>query len=112
MSDPVDSVAAAQERARLAKMRLEGSVAALRERVDPRSIARKAADGLREQGEAAAGAALRNPGIVAGALAAAGLLIARRPVLALFRRRHKDTKAASKHSITHTAREGTKGKPQ
>jgi len=112
MSDALDPVVVAQERARIARARLESSVAALRERVDPRTIAKNAANGLREQGEAAAAVALRNPGIVAGALAAAGLLIVRRPILALFRRRRKDPKGAAKHCITHTAREGAKGKPQ
>ncbi|SDA12970.1 hypothetical protein [Sphingomonas sp. NFR15] len=117
MSGAVDPVAAAEERARIARARLETSAAALRERVDPRTVARNAAEGLREQAEAAAAVARRNPGIVAGTLAVAGLLIARRPVLALFRRRGKDTAGGdtaggAKHSITHTAREGAKGKPQ
>lgn len=112
MSDAVDPVVVAQERARLARARLEDTVATLRERVDPRTIAKNAAEGLLEQGEAAAAVARRNPGVVVGALAAAGLLLVRRPVLALFRRRRKDTKASPKHSITHTAREGAKGKPQ
>lgn len=112
MSDAVDPVVAAQERARIARARLEDSVSALRKRVDPRTIAKNATEGLREQGEAAAAVARRNPGIVAGAIAVVGLLIVRRPVLALFRRRRKDTKVAPKHSITHTAREGAKGKPQ
>jgi len=112
MNDSTDPVVIAEARAKIARARLDDSVAALRERVDPRTIGRNAFDGLREQGEAAVAVARRNPRIVAGALAAAGLLIVRRPVLALFRRRRKDTKVVAEHSITHTARKGVKGKPQ
>ena len=87
--------------ARAAKARLDETVTALRDRVDPRTLAKHAADGLREQGEVAVDVARRNPGVAAAALAAAGLLIVRRPILALFRRKKKP--------VPHIARKGAKG---
>lgn len=111
MSDTPDGVALARERARIAKARLDESVGALRERIDPRTLAKHAAEDLREQGEAAVAVARRNPGIAVAAAAVAGLLLVRRPVMALFRGRGRRGDV-SNHSVTHTAREGTKGKPQ
>jgi hypothetical protein len=105
MSSAEDNVALARARADAAKARLDDSIADLRERVDPRTLARHATDGLREQGEAAVAVAKRNPGIAAGAAAAAGLLLIRRPVMALFGR-------GRTKSETHTTRKGTKGNPQ
>lgn len=104
MSDAAERLAIAQAKAHDAKARLDGTLAALREKVDPRTLARNAADGLREQGEAAAAAARRNPAIAGAALAMAGLLLARRPVLALFRRKKKP--------VSHTPRKGAKGYSQ
>lgn len=112
MSDTPDGVALARERARVAKARLDESVVALRERVDPRTLARHAAEDLREQGEAAVAVAQRNPGIAATAAVAAGLLLIRRPLLALFRRGRKSPKYAPEQSVTHPARKGVKGKSQ
>lgn len=104
MSDAENNLAAARAQAREAKARLDETAGALRDRVDPRTIAKHAAEGLREQGEAAAAVAQRNPGVVAAALTAAGLLLVRRPVMALFRRKKK--------SVPHITRKGAKGYSQ
>jgi hypothetical protein len=104
MSDAEQKLALAQAQARDAKARLDETLGALRERVDPRTLAKHAADGLREQGEAAAAVARRNPGVAGAALAAAVLLLVRRPVMSLFRRKKKP--------VSHTARKGAKGYSQ
>ncbi|WP_242146616.1 DUF3618 domain-containing protein [Sphingomonas sp. BAUL-RG-20F-R05-02] len=101
MSAADENLALAQTQARAAKARLDETVGALRDKVDPRTIARHAADGLREQGEVAAAVAQRNPGVVAAILTAAGVLLIRRPVMALFRRKKK--------SVPHITRKGAKG---
>lgn len=104
MSDAEHNLTVAQAQARAARVRLDDTIAALRDRVDPRTIAKHAADGLREQGEAAAAVAQRNPRVVAAGLTVAGLLLVRRPVLALFRRKKK--------SAPHISRKGAKGYSQ
>lgn len=112
MSDTPDGVALARERARVARARLDESVAALRERVDPRTLAKHAGEDVRARGEAAVAVVRRNPGIAAAAAVAAGLLLMRRPLIALFRRGRKNLKNAPEHSVTHPARKGVKGKSQ
>jgi len=101
MSGAEDKLAIAEAQARDAKARLDETLVALRERVDPRAIAKNAAEGLREQGEAAAAVAQRNPGVAMAALGAVGLLLIRRPVMALFRRKNKP--------VRYNARRGSKG---
>lgn len=87
MTDPTHDLAAAELRAAAARDRLSGTVAQLQARLDPKLLAREA----KEAGTAAAldavDRARRNPGVVAGAVGATTLLLARHRLAKLFFRR-------------------------
>lgn len=75
-----------------ARERMARTLGDLQARISPKKLARNAARDLSEVGTAAATASVdtvrRNPGVVAGATAVAGLFLARHRITALFRRGH------------------------
>lgn len=97
MTDPVIRLAAAEQEAEAARARMNGTVALLQERLEPKRLAREARGGLIDARDAAverAGdIARRRPGALAGAVAAAGLFLGRHRIARLLRRRR--TKATS-----------------
>lgn len=76
----------AEARVAAAKARLQDTVDALQERLQPRSIARSAAEGGREALVAGAESARANPGKVAGAVALVTAVLARHRIAALLRK--------------------------
>jgi len=95
MTDAERDVAAAKAQAEAARQRLFGTVAALKHKLDPGTIANHAAEDLRERATAAAqigvDAVRRHPGPVAAVATAAAAWLARRHIFALFRRKPKAT---------------------
>lgn len=96
MSDPAANLRRAEVTAAEARARLDGTVAELQTRLDPGRLAQEA----KEAGSAVAIAgveqARRNPGVVAGAMAALGLFLARGKIAGMVRRRraHRKVPAA------------------
>lgn len=87
MSDDEPSLAVAQARSDRARRRLAGTLVELQARLNPKALAREAAQELREAGEELAREGLetvkRHPLTVAGVATAVGLFLARRPLRAL-----------------------------
>lgn len=98
MSDPVVRLAEAEVAAVAARERLNLTLVALQNRLEPKRLARDTVDDLREAGgvaaRKAADAAGRNPGPLAGIVAVAGLFLARHRLAALVRRGRKATRDA------------------
>lgn len=84
-------VAAAELRAKAARARLRATVDTLQERLDPRTVARDAVDGIADTGgkalNRAADAVERHPAAIVGAAAAIALVTGRHRIARLFRRR-------------------------
>ena len=103
MTDPAADIAAAERRAAQARERLSGSLQLLQARLKPRTLARDAAQSAAAAGQNAARAgvdvARHHPGPVAGAVAAAGLFLARHRIAALFRRRQPAGAKAKSRSV-------------
>lgn len=95
MSDPAARLALAEAEATAARDRLHGTLTVLQARLEPKRLARDTAKELSEAGGVAArrtaDAARRNPGALAGAVALAGLFLARHRLVALVRRPRKAT---------------------
>lgn len=110
-----DSVTAAEAQAAAARARLGVTLATLQARLAPKALAQEAAQGLIEKGQAAAesGVAVvkRNPLTVAGALAAAGLFFARKPIAKLLTRGDNATSPAP-DSLTLRKPRAVKRKPK
>ena len=88
MSDPTKlDLAAAELQAAEARQRLSGTVSQLQARLDPKLLAEDARQAGLMAARAGVDGARRNPGLVAGAVATAGLLLARHRIFALFTRR-------------------------
>lgn len=87
MTDPATTLAAAQADAALARERLSGTVSQLQERLDPQLLVREAQAVGTAAGRAAVDGARRNPGTVAGAVAAVGLLLVRHRIIGFWRHR-------------------------
>jgi hypothetical protein len=87
MTDPAHDLAEAERRAAAARERLSGTVAQLQSRLDPRQLAREAKDAGTAAALAGVDGARRHPGIVAGAVGATTLLLARHRLMKLFFRR-------------------------
>jgi hypothetical protein len=87
MIDDDPSLAVAAQRSAQARQRLAGTLVEIQARLNPKALAREAAQDLREAGHELAREGIesvkRHPLTVAGALAAIGLFVARRPVRAL-----------------------------
>jgi hypothetical protein len=94
MTDPVQQLADAELRAAAARDDLSGTVARLQARLDPKLLAREAKEAGTAAALAGVDSARRNPGIVAGAVGAATLLLARHRIASLFRRKPKRVPAA------------------
>lgn len=91
MTDPATRLLAAEADAALARERLSTTVGQLQARLDPQLLARDAQAVGTAAGLAAIDGARRNPGAVAGAVAAIGLFLARHRIGA-FRRHRKASK--------------------
>ena len=89
MSDPVARLAEAELQATAARARLSTTLATLQDRLEPRKLAQEARRGLADAGGLAADqardAVRQRPGILAGAVAVAGLFLARHRIVALVR---------------------------
>lgn len=95
-------IEAAEARVATAKARLQQTVDALQERLQPRSIARSAAEGGREALAAGAESARANPGKVAGAVALVTAVLARHRIAALLRKAQRP--AATRTKARRSAR--------
>ncbi|MEG3164305.1 DUF3618 domain-containing protein [Sphingomonas sp. PB2P19] len=77
-----------------ARARVARTLGELQERLNPKTLARKAARDLTEAGtvlaDKSAHTLKRNPGTVAGVTALAGLFLARHRIFGLFRRKPRD----------------------
>lgn len=95
MTDPV---LAAEAQAAAARARLDTTLATLQARLAPKALVQDAAQGLLDKGQAIAGDSVavvkRNPLTVIGALTAAGLFFARKPIARLFVRSGDATSSA------------------
>ena len=95
MSDDEPSLAIAEQRSDAARRRLAGTLVEIQGRLNPRALAREAAQELRETGEELAreglAAVKRHPLTLAGVLTAVGLFVARRPIRALIARLPDET---------------------
>lgn len=87
MSVPRLDLVAAELEVAEARARLSGTVAQLQERLDPKVLADDARQAGLDAVNAGVDGAKRHPGIVAGAIAAVGLLFARRGIADALRRR-------------------------
>lgn len=87
-------LAQAKLNAAAARERVTQTLGQLQAKVSPKTLARNAARDLTDAGTAAASASVetvrRNPGIIAGATAVAGLFLARHRIAALFHREQTD----------------------
>lgn len=101
MSDAVTRLAAAEIEAGAARERLSGTLATLQERLAPRRLAREARREIVDAGGVAAqrtaAAVRRRPGGLAGAVALAGLFLARHRIVSLLSRpKRKATRSGDK----------------
>jgi hypothetical protein len=105
MSNPKLDLLAAEAEAALARERLSGTVAQLQAKLDPKALAEEAKDAGLSAVRAGAEGARRNPGIIAGAAAATGLLLVSGPIARFFRRRRVRKPVPAQpiaHSEAHT----------
>ncbi|GAA3713190.1 hypothetical protein GCM10022268_22470 [Sphingomonas cynarae] len=87
MSGPKTDLAIAEAEAAAARLRLSGTVSDIQARLDPAVLAEDARQvGLTAVSVGVDGAR-RNPGVVAAAVAATGLVLARHRIAGIFRRR-------------------------
>lgn len=96
--DPKQDLFTAEADAALARQRLSGTVAQLQARLDPKLLAEEAKDAGFSAARAGVDGARRNPGIIAGAVAATGLFLARHRIARLFRRKPKPLPAQPRTS--------------
>lgn len=89
--DPVARLVDAELEAAVARQRLSATLARLQVKLSPKALARQAMVEVTDKGGAAAQAGIetarRNPAAVAGVVALAGAVLARRRIAGLFRRR-------------------------
>jgi len=93
MIDPVERLAAAEVNAAAARERLSGTLATLQQRLNPKRLAREAANDVANAGSLAADSAGRYPGALAGVVALAGLFLARHRIAYLFGRPRAQSRA-------------------
>lgn len=96
--DPKQDLFTAEAEAEQARQRLSGTVAQLQARLDPKLLAGDAKEAGLSVARAGADGARRNPGIIAGAVAATGLFLARHRIARLFRRKPKPLPARPRTS--------------
>src|SRR5688572_2506302 len=93
-----DTIVQAKRNAARARSRVDTDVAALKQRLHPRTLAEDAIDNVREKKDRAVGAARRRPAITAAAGGAVALIVLRKPLKGLYRlvtrRRRKANGAA------------------
>jgi len=87
MSGPRTDLAVAEAEAAAARLRLSGTVSDLQARLNPSLLAEEAKQAGLTAVNAGMDGARRNPGVVAAAVAATGLLFARHRIAGVFRRR-------------------------
>lgn len=89
--DPLARLVDAELEAAVARQRLSATLARLQVKLNPKTLARQAMVEVTDKGGAAAQAGIetarRNPAAVAGVVALAGAVLARRRLFGLFRRR-------------------------
>lgn len=99
MTDDKSPLAAARRESVVARRQLSGTLAELQARLNPKSLAREAAQELREAGGEIARGGLqtlkRNPLTIAVVAAAIGLFVARRPLRALIAKAADETPPAA-----------------
>jgi hypothetical protein len=93
---PVARLAAAEANAAAARERLSRTLTDIQSRLEPRRLARDAANEARVAGAAGIDAARNNPQAVVGAVAVTGLLLTRHRILRLFRRKPKPVPAQAR----------------
>jgi hypothetical protein len=110
MSADEPSLALVELRSVQARQRLAGTLGEIQARLNPKALAREAAQELRDAGENLAHeglqAARRHPLTIAGVVAAIGLFAARRPIRRLFTRAKDETPSKSPRSNTKTRKQG------
>jgi len=87
MTGPRSDLAVAEAEAAAARLRLSGTVSDLQARLAPSLLAEEAKQVGLTAVNAGMDGARRNPGVVAAAVAATGLLLARHRIAGIFRRR-------------------------
>jgi hypothetical protein len=87
MTGPKTDLAAAEAEVTAARLRLSGTVSDLQARLDPSVLADEAKQAGLTAVTAGVEGARRNPGVVAAAVAATGLMLARHRIAGIFRRR-------------------------
>ncbi len=97
-ADPVVGLHAAERREAEARARLTASLQLLQSRLKPAALARDARLRITDAASTGAGAAKRNPLPVIGAGVAAGLFLARKRIVRLFRRKKPLTVPAQARS--------------
>lgn len=95
MTDAHTSLRIAEAEAAAARSRLSTTVAQLQTRLDPKLLADDAKRAGLMAAQAGVDRARRNPKAVAGAVAAAGLLLARRRIFGMFSRRSPSSSPTS-----------------
>lgn len=88
-TDPAARLVDADREAALARQRLSGTVAALQAKLDPSRFANRTLREVQVVGDVSAAIAKQNRGVIAGAVAAIGLFLLRRPLMRLFSRTSK-----------------------
>jgi len=97
-----DTIVRAKRNAARARSRVDTDVAALKQRLHPRTLAEDAIDNVREKKDRAVGAARRRPGITAAAGGAVALIVLRKPLKGLYRlvtRRRRKSNGAAPDSV-------------
>ena len=95
MTDPAADIRAAERREAQAKEQLSSTLHRLQAKLNPKTLARDVANKAADAGQSAARTGMEtakaNPAPVVGAVAVTGLFLARRRIVALFRRKKKLT---------------------
>ncbi len=114
--DEAPSLAVAEQRSARARQRLAGTLVEIQARLNPKALAREAAQELREAGQELAREGLetvkRHPLTMAGVATAVGLFLARRPLRTLIAKLPDETPppATLKTSPRLTPKPRTRGK--
>lgn len=102
MTDPARHLLDAEAQAAEARERLSVTVSQLQARLDPKLLAKEARDASAAAARAGVDQARRNPGVIAGALGAAVLLLVSRSIRNM-RRRRRAHRPVPAQPINHSA---------